>query len=147
MLHATDEIVSEFATEAYAAKAPLHVVAIRTPTAKYALYSNWKPKTNTVQSTGQERELYDYSSRDGMIELDNLAGHSHLEPALDAQLASAVRNELREQLPQRLQAAVARGYADYHATAQTVALHQAKLRRKLEKTEPPSDVSEKLGSQ
>jgi arylsulfatase A-like enzyme len=147
VLHATDEIVSEFATEAYAAKAPLHVVAIRTPTAKYALYSNWKPKTNTVQSTGQERELYDYSSRDGMIELDNLAGHSHLEPALDAQLASAVRNELREQLPQRLQAAVARGYADYHATAQTVALHQAKLRRKLEKTEPPSDVSEKLGSQ
>ena len=147
VLHATDEIVSEFATEAYAAKAPLHVVAIRTPTAKYALYSNWKPKTNTVHSTGQERELYDYSSRHGMIELDNLAGHSHLESALDAQLASAVRNELREQLPQRLQAAVARGYADYHTTAQTVALQQAKLRRKLEKTEPPSDVSEKLGSQ
>ncbi len=59
--------------------------------AKYAVYSNWESKTNTVQSAGQERELYDYSSRNGVMELDNVAGASHLEPALDAQLASAVR--------------------------------------------------------
>ncbi len=41
MLHATDEIVTEFAIELYAADAPLHVVALRTPDAKYAVYSNW----------------------------------------------------------------------------------------------------------
>ena len=145
--HATDEIVSEFAIEPYAANAPLHVVAIRTPTAKYAVYSNWKPKTNTVQSAGQERELYDYSSRDGMMELDNVAGASHLEPALDAQLESAVRNELREPLPPSLQAAQRDGYADYYLLAKTAALREAKLRRKLEQAEPAGDATERLGSQ
>ena len=99
VLHATDEIVSEFAIEPYASNAPLHVVAIRTPTAKYAIYSNWKYNANTMNGTGQERELYDYSSPGGLLELDNLAGHSALEPALDAQLASAIRNELREPVP------------------------------------------------
>ena len=63
VVHATDEIVSEFAIEPYAVNAPPHVVAIRTPTAKYAVYSYWKAGTNTVESAGQERELYDYSTR------------------------------------------------------------------------------------
>jgi arylsulfatase A-like enzyme len=147
VLHATDEIVSEFAIEPYAVNAPLHVIAIRTPKAKYALYSNWKPNANTVLSAGQERELYDYSSPNGVIELDNLAGHSGLEPALDAQLASAVHNELREPVPTRLLAAQKDGYADYYTTAKTTALVAAKQRRKLEESEPASRVAEKLGSQ
>ena len=41
ILHATDEIVTEYAIEPYAADAPLHVVALRTPAAKLATYSNW----------------------------------------------------------------------------------------------------------
>jgi arylsulfatase A-like enzyme len=147
VLHATDEILSEFAVEPYAANAPPHVTAIRTPKAKYAVYSNWKPNTNTVETAGQDRELYDYSSANGMLEVDNLAGHSHLESTLDAELASAVRSELRERLPARLQAAVATGYADYYTTAKTVALQQAALRLHIEKTEPPSDAHEKLGAQ
>jgi arylsulfatase A-like enzyme len=146
VLHATDEIVSEFAIEPYVANAPLHVVAIRTPTAKYAVYSNWKPKTNTVQSAGQERELYDYSSPNDAMELDNVAEASHLEPALDAQLESAVRNELREPLPTSLQAAQRDGYADYYVTAKTTALVAAKRRRKLEEGEPGSRAAETLGS-
>ena len=76
VLHATDEIVSEFAVEPYAANAPLHVVAARTPTAKYALYSNWEPNANTVQAAGQEAELYDYSARGGSMELHNGAANS-----------------------------------------------------------------------
>ncbi len=146
VLHATDEIVSEFAIEPYAANAPLHVVAIRTPTAKYAVYSNWDPNANTVQSAGQERELYDYSSRNGLMELDNIAGASQLEPALDAQLASGVGSELREPLPTSLQEAQRDGFADYYVTAKTTALRTAKLRRKLEEGEP-SRAAEKLGSQ
>ena len=43
VLHATDETVTEFAIEPYAAEAPLHVVALRTPKAKYATYSNFAP--------------------------------------------------------------------------------------------------------
>jgi arylsulfatase A-like enzyme len=146
VLHATDEIVSEFAIEPYASNAPLHVAAIRTPKAKYALYSNWKPNANTVQSAGQERELYDYTTANGRLELDNAAGHSPLEHALDAQLASAVRNELREPLPTRLRAAQKDGYADYYTTAKTAALVAAKQRRKLEESEPASLAAEKLGA-
>ena len=52
--HCTDEIVTEFAIELYAANAPLHVTAIRTPKAKYAMYSNWQPATNMPLSAGQE---------------------------------------------------------------------------------------------
>jgi arylsulfatase A-like enzyme len=147
VLHATDEIVSEFAIEPYAINAPLHVVAIRTPKAKYALYSNWKDNTNTVDGAGQERELYDYSSSRGVTELDNAAGASKLEPRLSSQLARAVRNELREPVPKRLQAAQHDGYADYYTTAKTTALVAATQRRKLEESEPASRAAEKLGAQ
>ena len=146
VLHATDEIVSEFAIEPYAVNAPLHAVAIRTPRAKYALYSNWKANTNTVQTAGQERELYDYSSHNGVIELDNAAGHSPLEAGLGAQLASAIRHELREPVPSRLRAAQSDGYSDYYTTAKTTALLAAKARRKLEESEPASLAAEKLGA-
>ena len=147
VLHATDEIVSEFAIEPYAYNAPLHVTAIRTPHAKYAVYSNWKPLTNEPEPAGQERELYDYATHAGTLELDNRAGKSSLEHSLDGELASAIRNELREPLPTRLRAAQADGYSDYHVTAQTTALQQARSRRKLEEAEPPSKAAEKLGSQ
>ncbi len=145
VLHATDEILSEFAIEPYASNAPLHVTAIRTPKAKYATYSNWVYGTDTVNSKLQERELYDYSSPSGVLELDNLAAHSPLEPGLDAQLARAVHNELREPVPLRLVAAQRDGYADYFTTAKTTALVAASQRRKLEESEPPSKAVEKLG--
>jgi arylsulfatase A-like enzyme len=145
VLHATDEILSEFAIEPYAVNAPLHVVAIRTSAAKYAVYADWKSKTNTVKGSGQERELYDYSTRDGTLELDNRAGHSNLEHALDARLKSAIRSELREPVPTRLRPAHNDGYADYYATATTTALVAAQQRRKLEEGEPPSKAAEKLG--
>jgi arylsulfatase A-like enzyme len=147
VLHATDEVVSEFAIEPYALEAPPNVVAIRTPSAKYAVYSDWKPGTNTVQSAGQERELYDYTAPNGLLELDNLVGRSHLEPALDRQLAGAVRSELREPLPTRLLAAQRAGYTDYYTTAKTIALVEAQLRRKLETSEPAPRAAETLGSQ
>ena len=147
VLHATDEIVSEFAVEPYAVNAPLHVVAIRTPKAKYALYSNWKGKTNAIQSAGAERELYDYTTNNGVLELDNVAGSSKLEHALDAQLATAVRNELREPVPTRLKAAQLDGYSDYYTTAKRTALVAAVARRKLEESEPASRAAEKLGAQ
>ena len=146
-MHATDEIVSEFAIEPYAVNAPPHVVAIRTPTAKYAAYSYWKAGTGTVESAGQERELYDYSSADGLRELNNVAGRSGLEGALSAQLASAIRNELREPVSTRLRAAQIDGYSDYYTTAKTTALVAAAQRRKLEESEPASKAAEKLGAQ
>jgi arylsulfatase A-like enzyme len=147
VVHCTDEIVTEFAIELYSSKAPLHVTAIRTPTAKYASYADWRPSTNTILAAGQESELYDYSTRGGRLEIDNRAGRSNLEPALRSQLNAAVREELREPVPAHLRVAHQDGYADYYTTAQKAAIEATNLRRKIEESEPPSKAAEKLGTQ
>ncbi len=140
VLHATDEIVTEFATETY--QAPLHVVAMRTPEAKYATYSNWPTEGITPESRGQESELYDYSTQTGRMELHNSAGESPLESSLREQLDHAFHSELRGPLPPRLTEAHARGFADYFSTARTAA-ESATLRRRLreERGGPPTTTT------
>jgi arylsulfatase A-like enzyme len=130
VLHATDEAVTEFAVEPYAASAPLHVVALRTAGAKLATYSNWPFEGIAPQAAGEESELYDYRTRGGRLELENLAGHSRLEEPLRRQLGRAFQEELRGPLPPRLAAAHGRGFADYFSTAR-VAEAKAAGRRKL----------------
>ncbi len=143
VLHATDEMVTEFAVEPYAADAPLHVVALRTAAAKYVTYSNWGPSGIAPQSAGQEHELYDYRTRAGRMELDNVAGHSPLEAPLRAAMARAVRDELRSPLPRRLQEAHGNGFANYFLTATHAALAASAARLKRSENEsghahPPS---------
>jgi arylsulfatase A-like enzyme len=128
VLHATDETVTEFAIEPYAAYAPLHVVALRTQAAKYATYSNWPIDGIEPLAAGQERELYDYRTGSGRLELDNGAGASPLEGSLHAQLLRAYAEELREPLPGHLLGARARGFYDYFTIATRVA-ERATLRR------------------
>jgi arylsulfatase A-like enzyme len=115
VLHATDEDVTEFATEPYAASAPRHVVALRTQRGKLALYSNWQAGSLTVEAAGQEFELYDYSTVGGRLELLNSAGTSGaLEEELWVMLEEqALPAELRASLPSPLRAAQRRGLADY----------------------------------
>jgi arylsulfatase A-like enzyme len=143
VLHATDETVTEFAVEPYAADAPLHVVALRTPNAKYATYSNFEVDSIALLAAGRETELYDYSTSQGRMELDNLAGNSPLEEKLNAQLQLAVSEELREPLPTRLYAAHKRGLADYFKTAEAAALKAAerRLRRTESESEPPTQAT------
>ena len=129
VLHATDETVTEFAIEPYAAEAPLHVVALRTPNAKYATYSNFAPDSIKLLDAGRETELYDYSTPAGQMELDNLAGNSDLESKLNARLQRAIREELREPLPTRLYSAHKRGLLDYLNTAGKAALKATERRR------------------
>lgn len=132
VLHATDEIVTEFAVKPYAADAPLHVTAIRTPKAKFALYSHWNHRRTHPISRGEERELYDYARPGGILELDSLAYQgSALEGRLHSMLVQASRNELRERLPSRLHTAWKRGFADYHDTASEAALKATARRRKV----------------
>ena len=130
VLHATDEVVTEFAVEPYAADAPLHVVALRTPAAKYATYSDWPEQGTTPLSQGQETELYDYSNHSGRLELHSSVGQSPLEEPLRAQLEHAFVHELRAPLPSRLRAAGERGFSDYFSTARRAAKGAA-ARRKL----------------
>jgi arylsulfatase A-like enzyme len=121
VLHATDEIVTEYAIEPYAANAPLHVVALRTARGKYVTYSNWPPDGIKALAHGQERELYDYATRSGRLELHNGAGHSVIDESLHAEYERALAHELRERLPARLQPAHASGFADYFLTAKHAA--------------------------
>jgi arylsulfatase A-like enzyme len=130
VMHATDEVVTEFAIEPYAADAPLHVVALRTQAAKYATYAHWSEEGVAPLSEGEESELYDYRSHSGRLELHNSAGHSPLEESLRAQLERAIARELRAPLPPRLRAAAAGGFTDYFSTARRAAKGAA-ARRKL----------------
>jgi arylsulfatase A-like enzyme len=114
VLHATDEDVTEFATQTYAAEAPRHVVALRTRHGKLGVYSNWAPGSVEALATGQEVELYDYSSPLGRAELSNAIGASALEAELWSALEeTAIPLELHAPLPTHLQAAQQRGQADY----------------------------------
>ena len=130
VLHATDETVTEFAIEPYAADAPLHVVALRTPQAKFATYSNWPYDGIVPKARGEEVELYDYSTSGGRLEVHNSAGESALEEGLRAEYERAFTDELRAPLPRRLVAAHARGFADYFSTARHVAVSAAARRRR-----------------
>jgi arylsulfatase A-like enzyme len=129
VLHATDETVTEFAIEPYAASAPLHVVALRTPRAKYATYSNFAPGSTKHVAAERETELYDYSTAQGRMELRNDAGRSPLEGKLNAQLQRAIRDELREPLPRSLNAAHKRGLTNYFHTAARAASKAMERRR------------------
>jgi arylsulfatase A-like enzyme len=130
VLHATDETVTEFAIEPYAADAPLHVTAIRTPKAKFATYDHWDYHTTKPVALGAEVELYDYSTAAGRLEIENSAGRSSIEESLRTQLRSAIEEELREPLPHGMREAHIRGFADYFSTARNAALGAA-ARRKL----------------
>jgi arylsulfatase A-like enzyme len=130
VMHATDEIVTEYAVEAYAADAPLHVVAIRTPKAKFATYSNWPEDGIAPYEQGQEDELYDYRTPAGRLELDNSAGSNDSEASIRSLYEHAFRHELREPLPERLQTAHGAGFADYFLTARRAATVALERRRR-----------------
>jgi arylsulfatase A-like enzyme len=135
VLHATDEIVTEFATEPYAADAPLHVVALRTANAKFATYSNWSAEGIEPEVEGQERELYDYRTRSGRLELHNGAGVSRLEESLHRLYERALREQLRGALPRHLADAHGLGLENYFLTAKKAARGAAAARLRREEGE------------
>jgi arylsulfatase A-like enzyme len=116
--HTTDETTIEELsyTYSFADEAPHHVVAVRTPAAKYAVYSPWKAETNEVDSSDQDFELYDYTTAGGQSELANIAGApSKLREKMAALQSSAIAGEVRAPLPSRLGAAQKEGYEDFYA--------------------------------
>ena len=130
VVHATDETVTEYATEPYAANAPRHVIAVRTPNAKYATYSDWQADGIEVIPEGVEEELYDYASDAGRLELHNSAGRSPLQGSLGQTFEQALQSELRRQLPGRLNGAHARGFSDYFLVAKAAADNAAAVRER-----------------
>jgi arylsulfatase A-like enzyme len=132
VVHATDEIVTEYAIERYAADAPLHVVAVRTEGAKFATYSNWSEEGITPLELGHEAELYDYASQGGRLEVHNTVGQSAVEGEMRAHYEHAFKHELREPLPGRLAGARERGFIDYFSTARNAAAVAVERRKRRE---------------
>lgn len=132
ILHASDEIVTEFAIRPYAANAPLHLTALRTPKAKLALYSNWLAKTAEITTRGQEAELYDYRTQYGRLETENAIGREDpLEADMRARLQRAAAEELHERLPRRLHKAQHEGFHDYFGTAGRAAITATRRRERI----------------
>jgi arylsulfatase A-like enzyme len=115
VLHTMDEDeVEGFAVTQQARNAPAHVIAYRTATAKLGLYSFWKPGSIEIQTAGQEAEVYDYRTRRGRMELENVAmADRRLYNRLNAALVSAIPMELRAPLPAALQPAQQAGLQSY----------------------------------
>ncbi|HEY3866432.1 MAG TPA: sulfatase-like hydrolase/transferase [Solirubrobacteraceae bacterium] len=114
VLHATDEDVTEFASDLHDSEAPRHVVALRTAEGKLGLYSNWSEESIEAESAGQEVECYDYGRGEGTAELTNVAGASGLEEELRATLEEeAIPNELHAPLPGYLQQPQQRGLSNF----------------------------------
>ena len=74
--------MTEFAIEPYAADAPLHIVAMRTPEGQVRDLLQLARQGIEPLAAGREAELYDYATHGGRLELDNSAGESPLEDAL-----------------------------------------------------------------
>jgi arylsulfatase A-like enzyme len=115
VLHATDEDVTEFATQPHNAEAPRHVVALRGASGKFAIYANWAAGTMSIQSAGQETEFYNYTNPTGAAELVNEVGSGGaLKERLQATLLEqAIPMELRAPLPTRLHKAQRTGLENY----------------------------------
>jgi arylsulfatase A-like enzyme len=93
--------------------APSHIVAVRTADAKFGMYSHWSPGSMDVDSSRPiEYELYDYATTSGADEVDNLAGRSAKQAALQALLNHEVLPELRAPLPAFLDEAQEQGLAN-----------------------------------
>jgi arylsulfatase A-like enzyme len=116
--HLTDETTIEELsyTYSFANEAPHHVAAVRTPAAKYAVYSSWTDGTIEVDPRDQDRELYDYRTPGGRLELESIAGRgTTLEDTMSRLLEDEVIPEVRAPLPRRLEAAREEGMADFYA--------------------------------
>jgi arylsulfatase A-like enzyme len=98
--------------------APHHIVAVRTRDAKLAVYSFWKPGGMDIDTSRLiECELYDYSSPLGRQEIDNQAGRSAKQAALQALIDHQVLPEVRAPLPASLNNAQEQGLADMRQLA------------------------------
>jgi hypothetical protein len=80
------------------------------------VYANWDKDTATVQTDGQQFELYDYTSYAGRLELDNVAAAAGPDAAGFAALLNqeVIPRELNAPTPAYLSEARAEGYADFN---------------------------------
>ncbi|PSK28849.1 sulfatase-like hydrolase/transferase [Nocardia seriolae] len=116
VLHTTDEHSIEEAAVRFNDDAPGHVIALRTTDAKFVRYSHWLPGSPQIDTAQpEEYELYDYSTRDGQLELDNTAAiGGGLRDTMSRLHDQAIETELHQPLPSYLRQAQQDGWNDYN---------------------------------
>ena len=121
--YATDEpgTTSLIPTAQQVKPAPNHITGVRTARGKYARYAFWKDGGNQVDESREVQvEAYDYATRDGRRELDNLVRrrgvHRHdraFVRRMENLLDQAMAEEIQAPLPAGLQPVQQQAYADW----------------------------------
>ena len=123
--HATDEPGTSTAvpTAQQVKPAPNHITAVRTPHGKFARYAYWKDGTMTIdESRPIQYEAYNYRTKSGRLELDNIyrkrgtsPGEKALVRRLDKLLDKAMATNIEAPVPAALQPAQTQAFADWFA--------------------------------
>jgi arylsulfatase A-like enzyme len=110
--HATDEpgTSSTVPTAQQVRPAPNHITAVRTARGKLARYAFWKDGTTDLdESRDIQYEAYDYDTRNGRLEVDNVygkRGSSRSEKALVRRLGKLLDTAMTEEIAAPLPAAL-----------------------------------------
>ncbi len=123
--HATDEpgTTDRIPTAQQIRPAPFHITGVRTQHGKFARYAFWKDGTFQIdESRPIQYEAYDYGSRAGRMELDNVYGkrgasrdERALVRRLDRLLDRAMEEQIEQPLPPALQPVQQQAIADWFA--------------------------------
>jgi hypothetical protein len=121
--HATDEpgTSPKVPTTQQSRPAPFHITGVRTPHGKLARYAFWKDGTFDIdESQPIQYEAYDYATKGGRLEIDNIygkrgAGRSDvaLVSRLRTLLDRAVADEIQAPMPAALQPVQTQAFADW----------------------------------
>jgi hypothetical protein len=121
--HATDEPGTSPAVPSpqQAKPAPFHITGVRTQHGKFARYAFWKDGTTDIdESKPVHYEAYNYGTREGRGEVDNVYGKRGASRAdralvkrLDKLLDHAMTEEIDQPLPAALQPVQDQAYKDW----------------------------------
>jgi uncharacterized sulfatase len=113
VLFSTDELLAPGALNYL--HAPIHVLAVRTQSAKLVTYSHWVPGTTRPIPTTMKLEFYDYATANGRAELHSNPHDPRVKPLVNKLFNQYVPTQMEAPLPGSLKRAVARGRASYIA--------------------------------
>jgi len=94
--HEADERLVDLALDGLQ---PLHILGLRTASAKLGTYSQWTARTAQIEPGTTELEFYDYEIPDGIQELTSTPHDPRAQVMLNLLFDRLLTNELRARLP------------------------------------------------
>jgi uncharacterized sulfatase len=96
LLFATDEIVPNYFDFN---RSPTNIIALRTEDNKTGVYSDWLPLTTRIDPATVQLEFYDYSTKNGQLELISDPDDPQAKKDYNALVTNFIPNELAAPLP------------------------------------------------